>query len=1330
MPVTTRHATRMIKQLSQWLGGEEPPSDEQKLREISLEYDEVDLKAATQDFHTSRRLGSGNYGAVYRGTLPDGHEVAVKVLDIDENADDCSGFADEVRVLSKFRHPNLVTLMGWGTGKGEKGKKRRFLVYELLSGGDVAQRLQSCRTDGGRPFRWDERLWVALDASCGLSHMHNSTPRAFHRDIKSANILLDRSGTAKMADFGLSGIAKNKDKLNMTCEQISGTPGYACPHYIKSGKVTEKTEVYAFGMVMMELLLNSMPACLGQNGNILYPIFQVVQPGAPGALQRALAAVDPKAGWPPALASDVAEFALVCSHLKEDTRPTFTEVGCRLRQWCEQHCKGHRAAPSTDPKMDKMFLGGGYPGAAGPPTAPQMHISGPCQGAVAPTRPQMGPGMIGAAGSSAPTRPQMGMPVGITVAAPPTRPQMLTDGCTPTRPQMLPGEVAIQPPTAAGAAAPTRPQIATGRAPEAGGDVPTRPQLGGIPGQVTGMELPTRPQIGVGQSLGPGNQMPTRPQMGLGCPVPGTEMPTRPQMGLSGGTVDPPGGEMPTRPQMATGHASSLGVEAPTRPQLGLGMSPPSLLPAGSVPTRPQMAAPGPGAPPVTKPTLHAALAVGCQRYDEVLRDLLENGCEGALEGGGSLASAADLADMVLECTAADGVDLGSMPLRKRCLAFRQDAGPWTVGRQQQADLFTWLVPVEDKRTCISRSHFILSWQKLGLRLKKLSPNMMLVNGKPAPPQQEIDLAQGTEIGFCGKDNLRTFLTFTVRLRDRSAPHPQVQRTQQQQQPQQLQQPQQPQLTLQPSHMQTQQQPQPQQQPQQRPPPQQLEQQGLPVTQQEIAAYQKAHSAPVLGFIPQPSASGASIPKWWYTGPATPYTLTCVMAFGYDVSLLPPEARTIGLRCDGPLSVGRLHQQGFFEGLLGEEPGQRYLCCVSRSHLEVQPARGEGRGCFQVANQSANPVLLAGRRKLGKGDAGTIRPGDSVEFIGNRADGSGASVTYLKLRLDESVEATRAQRPTPVAEERAAPAAETRGPSPSRRVEFQEPLPERQAPPPTPVPMPVLALAAQEPAAGPLAPGLSPAAALLPPVPELRPEEPPPFSLLLAGSAVRANFAADMRLVEGRPEGLTVGRAHQQALHANAFEPQLRQYLSRDHFRIECGRDYACRLVPLSSNPIWRLHAGELREAIKGEPAMRLVHGDEIMLFTGADDCTPDGPGNLGLLRWIFQDHSVEADGIDGPTMRALPPTRRGPAAPQALPQADDKNRGCFFGWGEDGKGLPTTPRRARAKEAVAERPGGRSPRRAPVSRWDAGDVQNMPPSRDTSIEEVDDKFAASGFRY
>merc|ERR1719487_2170619 len=132
-------------------------------------------------------------------------------------------------MLSRFRHPNLVTLLGWG-----QQALSRYLVYEFLVGGDVFRRLLKSRQPGGLPFHWHERLSVCLDASTGLSHMHNSTPKAFHRDIKSANILIDKNGTAKMADFGLSLINHKRkggewQSKAMTVEQISGTPGYACP---------------------------------------------------------------------------------------------------------------------------------------------------------------------------------------------------------------------------------------------------------------------------------------------------------------------------------------------------------------------------------------------------------------------------------------------------------------------------------------------------------------------------------------------------------------------------------------------------------------------------------------------------------------------------------------------------------------------------------------------------------------------------------------------------------------------------------------------------------------------------------------------------------------------------------------------------------------------------------------------------------------------------------------------------------------------------------------------------------------------------------------------
>jgi len=160
------------------------------LRSISLEYTYEELTASTLNWHSSKTLGSGSYGAVLKGELEDGSEVAIKVLDLKAlgasgQGAEMAGFEEEVTMLSKFRHPNLVTLLGWG-----KHDSFRYLVYELLAGGDVFQRLQKSKRSGGAPFHWFERLSVLLDSAIGLSHMHNSKPKAFHRDIKSANILL------------------------------------------------------------------------------------------------------------------------------------------------------------------------------------------------------------------------------------------------------------------------------------------------------------------------------------------------------------------------------------------------------------------------------------------------------------------------------------------------------------------------------------------------------------------------------------------------------------------------------------------------------------------------------------------------------------------------------------------------------------------------------------------------------------------------------------------------------------------------------------------------------------------------------------------------------------------------------------------------------------------------------------------------------------------------------------------------------------------------------------------------------------------------------------
>eukprot|EP00927_Polykrikos_kofoidii_P071275 TRINITY_DN67569_c0_g1_i1.p1 TRINITY_DN67569_c0_g1~~TRINITY_DN67569_c0_g1_i1.p1 ORF type:complete len:392 (-),score=46.93 TRINITY_DN67569_c0_g1_i1:94-1269(-) len=295
-----------------WLG---------QLTEISLEYPYADLAKATNNFDRKQQLGSGAAGTVYRGVLAGGTEVAVKVL---RDQGGLEGFEEEVRFLSRFRHPNVVTLFGWGQKQSEK-----LLIYEVLDGGDLFVKLKKSQGKDPRPFTWAHRLPVALDAARGLSHMVNSTPMAFHRDIKSANILLDSNGTAKIADFGLAGLvdeSQSGGRRQLSVRHISGTPGYACPIYSQTGRVTEQSEVYSFGIVLLELLLNQPPCLMGREGDLVYPILQVVQPAAPGAHARLMANLDPGADWPRRVVEDFGDLALACVDMKPERRPSFENI--------------------------------------------------------------------------------------------------------------------------------------------------------------------------------------------------------------------------------------------------------------------------------------------------------------------------------------------------------------------------------------------------------------------------------------------------------------------------------------------------------------------------------------------------------------------------------------------------------------------------------------------------------------------------------------------------------------------------------------------------------------------------------------------------------------------------------------------------------------------------------------------------------------------------------------------------------------------------------------------------------------------------------------------
>lgn len=299
-----------------YIEGQRPRSDSH-LNDVSIEYPEVDIQVATQNFDPACLLGSGTFGSVYRGTMGDGTEVAIKVLQVPQEA----GFEDEVKVLSRFRHPNLVILMGFARHLETGG---RSLIYEYLAGGDVSKRLQRSRSNS-ESFEWKARLSAALDAACGLSHLHNMSPRAFHRDIKGPNILLDKNGTAKMADFGLSCVSTGSQHK---VQQASGTVGYACPEYIRTGIITEGSEVHSFGMVILELLTGAPPAVQRQDKpNEFCYLVDHLQ----GSSAKVIQMLDSTAHFPLQVAQALTEVAFRCITPVSSERPLFKHLVEELR---------------------------------------------------------------------------------------------------------------------------------------------------------------------------------------------------------------------------------------------------------------------------------------------------------------------------------------------------------------------------------------------------------------------------------------------------------------------------------------------------------------------------------------------------------------------------------------------------------------------------------------------------------------------------------------------------------------------------------------------------------------------------------------------------------------------------------------------------------------------------------------------------------------------------------------------------------------------------------------------------------------------------------------
>ncbi|KAJ9146868.1 hypothetical protein P3X46_029086 [Hevea brasiliensis] len=238
-------------------GNDEANLNGQILEAANLkEFTFADLKSATKNFKPDTLLGEGGFGKVFKGWIDEktlapsktgiGMVVAIKKLN-PESMQGLQEWQSEVNFLGRLSHPNLVKLLGYCLED-----KELLLVYEFMQRGSLENHLFR-RNPAIEPLSWDLRLKIAIGAARGLAFLHTSDKKVIYRDFKASNILLDGNYNAKISDFGLAKFGPSGGDSHVTT-RVMGTYGYAAPEYIATGHLYVKSDVYGFGVVLLEML--------------------------------------------------------------------------------------------------------------------------------------------------------------------------------------------------------------------------------------------------------------------------------------------------------------------------------------------------------------------------------------------------------------------------------------------------------------------------------------------------------------------------------------------------------------------------------------------------------------------------------------------------------------------------------------------------------------------------------------------------------------------------------------------------------------------------------------------------------------------------------------------------------------------------------------------------------------------------------------------------------------------------------------------------------------------------------------------------------------------
>ncbi|KAL3656108.1 hypothetical protein CASFOL_000504 [Castilleja foliolosa] len=300
------------------------------------------LHSATGGFGKSNVIGHGAFGFVYRGVLQNGTKAAIKLMDQAGGKQGEDEFTAEVELLGRLHSPYLLSLIGYCSESNLK-----MLVYEFMANGGLQEHLYNTTTTtttvGNRNvssnLNWKTRLRIALEAAKGLEYLHEHiSPPVIHRDFKSSNILLDKNFHAKVSDFGLAKFGSEKAGGHVTT-RVLGTQGYVAPEYALTGHLTTKSDVYSYGVVLLELLTGRVPVDMkrpsGDAVLVSWALPQLTDTNKVGQI------MDPalEGQYPMKEVVQVAAIAAMCVQPEADYRPLMADVVQSLVPLVKHHNK-------------------------------------------------------------------------------------------------------------------------------------------------------------------------------------------------------------------------------------------------------------------------------------------------------------------------------------------------------------------------------------------------------------------------------------------------------------------------------------------------------------------------------------------------------------------------------------------------------------------------------------------------------------------------------------------------------------------------------------------------------------------------------------------------------------------------------------------------------------------------------------------------------------------------------------------------------------------------------------------------------------------------------